>query len=575
MELLSQEPELDYLTMDYLAEVSMSILAQQMLKDPTAGYPRDFLGVIKSLAPYWFGGGKCKLIVNAGGLNPRACAMACVDVLHKEGCRSMKIGIVEGDNVLPLLQASDGGSTHFSNLDTGRDIREVRDRLITANAYLGSQGIVDALQAGADIVITGRIADPSLVVGPCRYEFGWSDQDWDRIAGATLAGHLIECGTHVTGGISTDWLQVPDSTHIGFPIVEVNDAGECVVTKSSKAGGCVTLNTVKEQLIYEIFDPRSYLSPEVTASFENISLELAGENRVHVRGASGSPMPPTLKVSATYRDGYRAAGMLTIIGSNAALKAKRTGEIILQRLAESGATFRDTIIECLGSGASVPVSKPEYASPQSADASMEVVLRVAVESDSKESVEQFTRAMIPMVTAGPQGTTGYAEGRPKVHDVIRYWPCLIESSRATAKVELFDCAASIGSGGHPNWPQRSISTESRETRTIEVLPHSATKTLELIAIGRSGDKGTGANIGIAVRDTKNYEWLKGWLTSERVANYFALIGVESVERFEFEAIQGLNFHLRGILRRSLRNDAQGKALAQALLAMPLPKDFAQ
>ena len=229
-EMLAREPGLDYLTLDYLAEVSMSILAMQRERDPGAGYAREFVEVVRSLVPYWTSGGRCRLIANAGGLNPQGCADGCRTVLTEAGCRPLKIGVVTGDDVSELLSAANASSSDFQNLDTHAKLTEVRDRLVTANAYLGARPIVEALAGGADIIITGRVADPSLVVAPCIHHFGWNENELDRLAGATVAGHLIECGTQATGGISTDWLDLPDAAHIGFPIVDVSDDGSCVVT---------------------------------------------------------------------------------------------------------------------------------------------------------------------------------------------------------------------------------------------------------------------------------------------------------------------------------------------------------
>ena len=569
MELLAQDPDLDYLTMDYLAEVSMSILALQRERNPNLGYAQDFVEVVRGLAEYWAAGGRCRLIANAGGLNPIECARACIEALETVGCRPMKVGVVSGDDVLTDLMTSEPNSRHFQNLDSELSLSCVRDRLLTANAYLGCEGIVQALKAGADIVITGRVADPSLVVAPCVYAFGWESNDWDRLAGATVAGHLLECGTHVTGGISTDWLDIPDPAHLGFPIAEIKSDGSCIITKSNLSGGCVTTETVKEQLIYEIGDPNQYLSPDCTVSFLGLAVNSVGRNRVEVRGAQGRPRPNTLKVSATYRDGYRAAGTLTVFGPQAVKKARRCGEIVLQRLREAGHVYRDTVVECLGNSASVGV--PNLAN--SNEASFEIVLRMAVESESKAAVEQFSREMIPLVTAGPQGTTGYAEGRPRVHGVIRYWPCLIESVRAQPKIEfLFGADTLSNRVGPATWPPstgrypQEFSPDAKPDKSIALLD---AKTLADLAYGRSGDKGTGANIGILIRSETQYTWLKAWLTAERVRQFFDPIGVTSVERFEMPNLGGLNFVVKGILRRGLRNDAQGKALAQALLSMPI------
>ncbi len=573
-ELIAQEPNLDYLTMDYLAEVSMSILAVQRERDPTLGYARDFVQVVSGLAEYWASGGRCRLIANAGGLNPMECARACMVALEKAGCRTMKIGVVTGDDVLGSLMAEDSGGAAFQNLDSLASLTSVRDRLVTANAYMGCDGIVQALMAGADIVITGRVADPSMVVAPCVFEFGWALNEWDRLAGATVAGHLLECGTHVTGGIYTDWLDVPDPTHLGFPIAEISSDGSCTITKSADSGGCVTPETVREQLIYEIGDPQNYLSPDCSVSFLGLEVTWVAENRVEVRGALGRPRPTTLKVSATYRDGFRAAGTLTLFGPQSVKKARRCGEMVLQRLNESGFSYRDSIVECLGNAESVPVAQVTlHGNDAYEDQAYETVLRIAVESENKAAVEAFSRELMPLVTAGPQGTTGYAEGRPRVHGVIRYWPCLIDSECVLSQVLFLASADTVLNRVRPAvWPPafgRFPQDPSVRLPIRREIALSHAKRLLDIAHGRSGDKGTGANIGILVRTMQHYEWMKQWLTAERVKQFFEPIGVTSVDRYEMQSMGGFNFVIKGILRRGLRNDAQGKSLAQALLSMPI------
>jgi fatty-acyl-CoA synthase len=568
-DLLRQEPDLDFLTMDYLAEVSMSILAGQREKDPRLGYPRDFVEVVRGLADYWAAGGRCRLVVNAGGLNPAGCAAACRAALEEAGCRPLVIGIVSGDDVLEDLRRNTPAGDVHANLDTGEPLRAVADRLVTANAYLGAAGIVAALEQGAEIVITGRVADPSLVVACCRHAFGWPADDWDRLAGATVAGHLIECGTQVTGGISTDWLDVPDPAHIGFPVVEVDRRGGCVVTKPAGTGGLVTPATVKEQLVYEIGDPARYVSPDVTVSFLDLAVEEIGVDRVRVDGARGGPPPATLKVSATLRDGFRAAGTLTIFGPDSAAKARRCGAIVLDRLREAGCVYRDTVVECLGRADSVPVVPPAVRD----EAGYETVLRIAVEGESRGHVEAFTRELMPLVTAGPQGTTGYAEGRPRVHPVFRYWPCLIDATRVAARVEtLTTVDTRAARSAAALWPAAPAAGAAASRPPVPRVPPAAARTLGEVAHGRSGDKGTAANVGILARDPADYPWLVDWLTADRVRDFLAPRGVTAVERHEIPNLAGLNFVVRGILRRGLRNDAQGKAVAQAVLAMPLRSD---
>ena len=579
-ELLHQVPDLDYLTLDYLAEVSLSILAQQQTRDPSAGYPKDFLELFASLIPYWTSGGRCKLITNAGGLDPFACAKACAAKLEELGGPALRIGVVSGDNVLPQLQDPSHAdfATRFKHLESGLSLDGVRSRLVTANAYLGAAPLIEALAGGADIVITGRVADPSLTVAACVHHFGWAPGDWDHWAAATVAGHLIECGVQVTGGISTDWLQLEDPISIGFPIVEIHEDGQFIVTKPDGTGGTVTVQTVTEQLLYEIGDPGKYLSPDLTVSFLNLQLEQAGPNRVHVSGASGAPPTDSYKVSATYHDGYRAASLLTIFGHDAVAKARHCGEIVLARMKAAQMNWRDAVVQCIGQGA---CADGVFTSSDH-EPLREVGFRIALEAEERDVVEYFSRQMIPLVTAGPQGTTGYAKGRPRVHPIFRYWPCLIGREFVKPTVEYV-----VSSGTKQQPPLSAPMTASKSLpKEIAALPvktasrnvtkaRTNIKTLRDIAFARSGDKGTMANIGIAVRHRHNYERLKKWLTAERVTNFLAPIGIERVERFELANLHAFNFLVHGILARSLRCDAQGKALGQVLLEMPIDPSFWQ
>lgn len=428
--LVRQQPDLDYLTLDYLSEVSLSIMAAQRSKDPMAGYARDFVEVIKGLIPFWRQGSKVKVIANAGGLDPKACALACGEVLRQGGCHGMRIGIVGGDDVLEAIK-SDPFNPCFNNMESGASVNTILAQLATANAYLGAKPLVQALNQGADIVITGRVADPSLTVAPCVSHFGWMWDDYDRLAQATIAGHLIECGTQVTGGIATQWLEMADVTNLGFPVVEVAADGSFVVTKPAKTGGKVTLETVKEQLLYEIGDPAAYLSPDSTLSFLSLALTSQGPDRVHVSGAKGRPPPPTYKVSATYRDGFKAEGMLAIFGRQAKEKALRCGEIVLARVRQGGYELERSCIECLGTGDVVPGVW------QAAEA-LECMLRICVADHRREAVECFTKQMAPLVTSGPPGTTGYTTGRPRVRPIFGYWPCTIAVSSLAPQVEVIE-----------------------------------------------------------------------------------------------------------------------------------------
>jgi hypothetical protein len=427
--LVYQAPDLDYLTLDYLSEVSMSILAIQQEKDPRLGYARDFVDVVASLIPFWKQGQKFRVITNAGGLNPEGCAKACLQVLHKSGLREKKIAIVLGDNVLDHLK-SDAHNPLFSNLDTLEPLTGVENQLTTATAYLGAAPIVEALSKGADIVITGRCADPSLTVGACAYHHGWRWNQYRELAGATIAGHLIECGTQVTGGISTNWLALPEKSFPGFPVAEVDETGRCVITKPRNTDGAVNEQTVKEQLLYEIEDPDNYRSPDVDVSFLSLNLESDGKDRICVTGAVGKPPSDTVKVSATYRHGFKAEGMLTVVGEDCVLKAKICGEILLARIQCAGFDLEKTLVECLGSG----------------DATLgvmglnndlnECVLRVAVKDHRKEAVERFAKEVASLVSSGPQGITGYTSGRPKVRPVFGFWPCLLRKADINVRVKV-------------------------------------------------------------------------------------------------------------------------------------------
>jgi len=591
-EMLAAEPDLDFVTFDFLAEVSMSILAVQRSRNPDAGWPRDFLEVIRSLTPYWRSGGRCRLIANSGGLNPLACARACQQVLVEAGCGDRSIAVVSGDNVLDQLRTASADAPLFRNLDTTEPIGRISNQLVTANAYLGAKSIGDALATGADLVITGRVADPSLTVGACAFFHGWKWDDWDRLAQATVAGHLIECGAQVTGGISTNWMDLPSIDQIGFPIVEIDDSGVFSITKPRGTGGIVSEATVKEQLVYEIGDPGTYLSPDVTVSFLELKLQEEAQDRIRVSGARGRPAPPTYKVSATYQDGYRAQGQLTIYGDRAVAKAQRAGEAVIERLRSRGITFRESLIECLGTEACHPAG----INSEIAARLRETVLRISVADESRESVEQFTRELMPLITAGPPGTTGYAEGRPRIHPIFRYWPCLIERDRATAVVSVLESAEHNGTSVKSTL--KTVSNPIVPPSLIEAIEASVPRTtlpptlrtnvgvrvddvriddvqwLCDVASARSGDKGQGANIGVIAHSAEFYDYLHHNLTAPVVASYLGIEDSSRITRYELPNLGAFNFVVRGILANSLRVDAQGKTLGQVLLNLPLP-NFSQ
>jgi Acyclic terpene utilisation family protein AtuA len=426
--LVRQQEDLDILTMDYLAEVSMSILAIQKQKDPQAGYAKDFLDVVDSLAHHWQKKRKLKLITNAGGLNPLDCGKACQRILNERKCGPLKIAIIAGDDVLNELNTC--AFDAYPNMDTREEIGKVQGLLATANVYIGSKPIVDALQAGADIIITGRVADPCLTAAPCISHFNWSWDDYDRIASATIGGHLIECGTQVTGGFSTNWSSIDSMTQPGYPVIEMYEDGRIIVTKPENTDGAVTMETVKEQLLYEIGDPDNYLSPDVTVSFLSLTLEAIAKDRIQITGAKGKPPPQDLKVSATYQDGYKIEGMITLFGRDCREKGYRCGEIVHQRLKALGLEPAEYLIECIGTGDVVPgINTYE---------TQETVIRIAARDPEKKPLEQLAKEIAPLVTSGPQGITGYSAGRPKTRPVYSYWPTLIKSEKVSLTVTLLE-----------------------------------------------------------------------------------------------------------------------------------------
>lgn len=425
--LLSKQEEIDFITLDYLAEVSLSIMAIQKEKEPLKGYASDFLEVIASLIPFWKNGLKFKVVTNGGGLNPKALGEAVSKLLEEENCLK-KVVIVEGDDVLSVIK-NDIDNPFYKHLEDKKSIKTVIEKLKTANAYLGAKGIKEALKMGAEIVITGRTADPSLTVGPASYHFKWNESDYNKLAGATIAGHLIECGTQVTGGISTDWIELESNSNIGFPIAEIFEDGSCIITKPKGTGGKVSELIVKEQLLYEINDPSNYLSPDCTVSFLGLSVKEVGIDRVLVKGALGSPPPATYKVSATYQAGFKAEASLTLFGDHLEEKGKAAGAAIFKALENRGFKFEKTNIELIG------ISAVSNGVLKSSLEARECVLRLSVADSRKSAVEAFTKSIARVVTAGPQGTTGYLTGRGSARPRFGYWPCLIAKELVKVKVQ--------------------------------------------------------------------------------------------------------------------------------------------
>jgi len=422
---------IDYLMLDYLAEVTMSILQKQKERDPSLGYARDFVGAMESVLPAVVEG-NVKVVANAGGVNPAACAAAVLAAAGKSGGRAaLRIGVITGDDLLGRLDELMAAGHLLANMDTGEPLSTVRDRVLSANAYIGSEPIVEALGKGANVVITGRSTDTALTMAPLRYEFAWGATGWDHLAAGIVAGHIIECGAQCSGGNCLyDWRSIPDLANVGYPLVEAKADGTFVVTKHEKTGGRVSLETVTEQLVYEMGDPHSYITPDVIADFTTIKLAPDGQDRVLVSGIKGNPPTDKLKVSVAYRAGFKAVGTLVYAWPDALEKAQLADRILRERLDRLGLKFDRTLSEFVGATATHGLLSGDQRNAP------EVQLRFGVRGQDRHAVERFTREIAPLVLNGPPSVTGFAGGRPKVEDIVAYWPALIDKSVVKTRVDL-------------------------------------------------------------------------------------------------------------------------------------------
>jgi len=427
---------IDYLMMDYLAEVTMSIMQKQKSRDPRFGYARDFVPLMERILPALVEKG-IRVTSNAGGVNPRACAEGVREAARKLGLAGkVRIALVEGDDILPRLDDLLAHGHELRDMDTGRPLSDIRDRVLSANAYLGMAPVVEALDRGAQVVITGRVTDTGLTLGPLVHEFGWKRNEWDRIAAGTVAGHIIECGAQSSGGnLLKDWRKVKGLANPGFPIAEAQADGTFVITKHPGTGGVVNVASVTEQLVYEMGDPGSYITPDGVADFTTIQLAQAGKDRVRVSGIRGGPRTDMLKVSIAYFYGYKAVGTLVYSWPDAYEKARAADRILRQRLKDLGLEFEQILTEYVGADA----THGPLAGPPDPDAP-EIQLRVGVRAGEKAPVERFTREIAPLVLTGPPSVTGFAGGRPDVQEVVAYWPALIDRREIEphVRVEVLD-----------------------------------------------------------------------------------------------------------------------------------------
>jgi hypothetical protein len=425
---------IDYLMLDYLAEVTMSIMQKQRSRDPSAGYAKDFVPLMKEILPACVER-NIRVTANAGGVNVEGCAAAVKDVARELGLAGkLRIGMVTGDDIMTKLDEFLGHGIELRNMDTGAVLSTVRDRIQSANVYLGAAPMVEALNRRAQIVITGRATDTGLTLAPLMHEFGWSPDDWNKVAAGTIAGHIIECGAQCTGGnCQYEWRSIPNLANVGFPIVEASPDGTFIITKHEGTGGWVIIPSVKEQLVYEMGDPHSYITPDCVADFTSVRLEYEGRDRVRVFGIEGRPATDTLKVSISYSAGYKAVGTLVYSWPDAYDKAQAADRILRARLDRLGLKFDQVLTEFVGANATHgPLAgKPSPDLP-------EVQLRVGVRSENRNAVERFTKEIAPLVLTGPPGVTGFAGGRPKVEEIVAYWPALIPKQEIVPVVSVID-----------------------------------------------------------------------------------------------------------------------------------------
>jgi hypothetical protein len=554
--------DVDYVTLDFLAEITMVILERQRERNPDLGYAYDFVRMLEPVLDDVVKRG-IRVIANAGGINVPACAARIA-----AACRAKQLaptlGAVHGDDLMPRLDELLVAGVPFEHLDDGRKLASVRGSVVAANAYLGAWPIAEALGDGAQIVVTGRVTDAALTLGPLVHEHGWAWDDWDRLAQGIVAGHVLECGAQATGGNFTDWKGVPP-LDVGYPIAEVAADGTFVLTKHAGTGGRVSRGTVTEQLLYEIGDPAAYKTPDVVTDFRALDVAGAGPDRVRVGGAHGLTPTDCLKVTIVYKDGWRATGFALIAGPDVVAKAERMAEMLWHRI---GTDFVDRRAELVGYrscwGAGVPAVEPN-----------EGIFRVAVRDHDKKKIERFSLAMMGFALQGPPGL-GVFGGRPDVQEAYGYWPTLVPRDLVRPRVEILqgeerrvrELDAVAPSAGRASSPTPAAPA-------LAPVPGGSLRRVALrrIAYARSGDKGDHANIGVAARSAAAYAYLRTALSTDLVRARYADLVRGEVERFELPGLRAFNFFLRHALggggTLSLRADHQGKTLGQGLLGLEL------
>ncbi|MEO1596050.1 MAG: acyclic terpene utilization AtuA family protein [Pseudomonadota bacterium] len=561
------DPDLDYLVYDYLAEITMSILARARAGDPGLGYATDFVTAVLAPNIEAIASKGVRVISNAGGVNPEACAKA-VRMLIAERGLDLKVGVVTGDDL--TARAAEFADAGVTEMFSGAAFPKV-ERLASINAYLGAFPIAEALADGADIVITGRVVDSAVTLAACVHAFGWSADEYDRLAAGSVAGHILECGPQATGGNFTDWERVADSLHdIGYPIADIDADGDMIIRKPTDTGGMVSVGTVAEQLLYEVGDAQAYVLPDVVCDFGALQLEQAGQNRVRVSGARGHAPTDSYKVSATYADGWRGGQTLVFYGRDADRKARAFANAALKRaqsrLEATGLPgYTDTLIELVG-------DESHYGARRELTGSREVSLKVAARHPAKAGIEILLRETIGAALAGPPGLTGFAGTRPRPSPVVRLFSFLLDKRSVPVTVDT-------GEAQHPHTPSdvngfddAAIARPAAPEVHIDGGPMLLVPLVEL-AWGRSGDKGDKANIGIIARKPEYLPYIWATLSEVVVGERFAHFTKEPVDRYYLPGMHAINFVLHDVLGgggiASLRNDPQGKGYAQLLLDVPV------
>ena len=565
--------EVDYISSDFLAEVTMSILRKQQLKNEAMGYVGDFVDQIVDVAEL-MKAKKVRMLTNAGGINPLACARKILSELKKKGV-DFKITVVIGDNIIDRIDEFYPEKAMFTDMETGDDFAQIKDNIQSANVYLGVPPLLKALESGADLILAGRVTDTSITMAPMIYELGWNLGDWDKLAAGLVAGHIIECGAQASGGNFTDWQKVKKWDNFGYPIVEMNRDGSFEVYKHENTGGLISCDTIREQLVYEMGDPKHYISPDVVADFSQIVLKELAPNRVLVQNAKGYPSTHFLKVSMAYEDGYKAVSSIVISGGRVLNKACEFEKIFWSRL---NIDYKKTNTEYVGYNA-CHQNLVEDIDPN------EILLRFSVYDNNLEKIKAFSTSIAPLILSGPPGVAVIG-GRARAQQVMTYWPTLIPKTLIQSRVQVLDFEGEIQEsyeidsvlGNEADYKPEESQSQKPELDEYAQMEMSEVA-LRSVCMARSGDKGDTFNIGVLARSEDIYNYLKVKLDSEVVKTMFTGICKGKVKRYELDNLLALNFLLEESLdgggTKSLMIDAQGKTMASALLnqTFPIPKAF--